>query len=112
MPDLRHLDSFSSEQGSPSRSEQDSPAFRRRSMPAATLPRMPPKQPLEISIVARACEPCGPLLRWIRELVLNFMERRRLQQELDTVEVDLFLAVERLSMAERNASSLGEELGK
>eukprot|EP00930_Biecheleria_cincta_P044981 TRINITY_DN30998_c0_g1_i1.p1 TRINITY_DN30998_c0_g1~~TRINITY_DN30998_c0_g1_i1.p1 ORF type:complete len:591 (+),score=137.75 TRINITY_DN30998_c0_g1_i1:63-1835(+) len=56
-----------------------------RGRPSAILRRAPTaavKPPLEVSSVTRASEPCGSLLRWVQELVMEHVERTRIQAAL------------------------------
>eukprot|EP00931_Biecheleriopsis_adriatica_P045070 TRINITY_DN25829_c0_g1_i2.p1 TRINITY_DN25829_c0_g1~~TRINITY_DN25829_c0_g1_i2.p1 ORF type:complete len:589 (-),score=183.20 TRINITY_DN25829_c0_g1_i2:23-1765(-) len=48
-----------------------------------------PKPPLEVSSVSRASEPCGSLLRWVQELVVEHVERKRVQAELEAAAAEL-----------------------
>eukprot|EP00933_Yihiella_yeosuensis_P045073 TRINITY_DN40381_c0_g1_i1.p1 TRINITY_DN40381_c0_g1~~TRINITY_DN40381_c0_g1_i1.p1 ORF type:complete len:626 (-),score=146.28 TRINITY_DN40381_c0_g1_i1:8-1843(-) len=48
-----------------------------------------PKQPLDPASVTRASEPCGSLLRWVQELVIEHVERTKVQAQLVVAERDL-----------------------
>jgi outer membrane protein OmpA-like peptidoglycan-associated protein len=43
------------------------------------------KPPLEVEMVAHASEPCGALLKWMLELVREYLERESIEQELSDI---------------------------
>merc|ERR1712110_93966 len=60
--------------------------------------------------VARACEPCGALARWIQAIILEHSQRKQIQPELSALEPQLKIAEERRSFIEREAAAVEEDL--
>ncbi|CAE8658780.1 unnamed protein product, partial [Polarella glacialis] len=50
------------------------------------------KPALDVASVTRASAPCGPLLRWIQELVIEHVERTKLQAKLIASKLQLVSA--------------------
>ncbi|CAJ1402656.1 unnamed protein product [Effrenium voratum] len=65
--------------GDPTASASTVPAARPLLRRSATVPVKPP---LDVPQVVRASEPCGPLLRWVQELVSEHVSRVKIQAAL------------------------------
>eukprot|EP00747_Dinoflagellata_sp_TGD_P117221 gnl/TRDRNA2_/TRDRNA2_172557_c0_seq1.p1 gnl/TRDRNA2_/TRDRNA2_172557_c0~~gnl/TRDRNA2_/TRDRNA2_172557_c0_seq1.p1 ORF type:complete len:527 (+),score=121.19 gnl/TRDRNA2_/TRDRNA2_172557_c0_seq1:174-1754(+) len=71
-----------------------------------------PKAPLEVEAVSRASQPVGALLSWMLELIVEVMERARLQKELANVDAQLGAAEARRAAAENDAAEVEAALAK
>lgn len=107
-----------SERGAPARKSErsESPAQRR---PARTSLARPSgrasgvaRPPLEVEAVARASEPCGSLLRWLRELVIEHVERTKLLKELAALEPELAAGERREAHLECDAAEAEAALSR
>lgn len=101
--------------GSPSnRSVPSSPASIKRVFANAPrtcrTARLPPLS--GVQAVARASAPCGVLIRWMRELMLEYRKRRHVLEDMSAVEEQLVEAQERRSCAEKFAASVEADLAR
>jgi len=98
------------------RSERsESPAQRRPTRTSFARPpakSSAPKQPLDLEAVARASEPCGALLRWLRELVVEHVEREKLLKELAAVQAEIVPAEKREERLEGDTAEAESALAR
>jgi len=97
------------------RGRSESPAQRRPTrlfMSRLSAGRPPARQPLDVESVARASEPCGALLRWLQELVVEHVERTKVLKELLALEAELVLADRREAALEGDAAEAESALAR
>jgi len=64
------------------------------------------KPTLEMEAVTHACEPCGALFDWLRNILVEYVERAKVTKELITVEADLNAAMRRQLSLECDAAEI------